>query len=73
MNRPPAKQHIIALAGGGFFMEPDNPLLDDWLLGRIARPASEVRRPGRREWFNRTAPPGQLAGRGTPQKRPAAV
>ncbi len=26
------KPTIIAMGGGGFSMEPDNPLLDDWLL-----------------------------------------
>ena len=31
MNRFPAR-HIVALAGGGFSMGPDNLLLDNFLL-----------------------------------------
>lgn len=31
---------IITLGGGGFLMEPDNPLLDDFLLGRVPRRAA---------------------------------
>ena len=27
------QQHIVAMGGGGFSMEPDNPLLDDFVLG----------------------------------------
>jgi peptidase E len=34
MNR--GKGHIVAMGGGGFSMEPDNPLLDDFVL-RLAR------------------------------------
>lgn len=34
MTREPT---IAALGGGGFWMEPDNPLLDDWLLGLTGR------------------------------------
>jgi peptidase E len=26
--------HIIAMGGGGFSMEPDNPLLDDYVLAQ---------------------------------------
>jgi hypothetical protein len=29
----PADGHIVAFGGGGFSMEPDNPLLDDFVLG----------------------------------------
>ena len=25
--------HIVAMGGGGFSMEPDNPLMDDFVLG----------------------------------------
>ena len=38
---PVARQgHIVAMGGGGFSMEPDNPLLDDFVLSlaRRARP-----------------------------------
>ena len=24
--------HVVAMGGGGFSMEPDNPLMDDYLL-----------------------------------------
>jgi dipeptidase E len=33
---------IIALGGGGFSMEPDNPLLDDFILSRARRPRPRV-------------------------------
>ncbi len=26
-------RHIVALGGGGFFREPDNPRMDDFILG----------------------------------------
>src|SRR5437867_4075753 len=32
-NRP-RRGHIIAMGGGGFSMEPDNPLLDDYVLAQ---------------------------------------
>jgi len=31
--------HIVALGGGGFSMEPDNPVLDDFVLGFSRQPA----------------------------------
>ncbi len=37
----PAKQ-IIAFGGGGFSMEPDNPLLDDFILSRARRARPRV-------------------------------
>lgn len=37
-NREPERQ-IVAMGGGGFSMEPDNPLLDDFVLG-LARGGS---------------------------------
>lgn len=30
-------RHIVAMGGGGFSMEPDNPLLDDFVLGLAGR------------------------------------
>jgi dipeptidase E len=35
MNSP--ARHIVALGGGGFSTEPDNPLLDDFVLGLARR------------------------------------
>ena len=32
-NMNPAEGHIVAMGGGGFSMEPDNPLLEDFVLG----------------------------------------
>ena len=35
---PKAKSgHIVALGGGGFSMEPENPLLDDYILSLVRR------------------------------------
>lgn len=36
------KPTIIAMGGGGFSMEPDNPLLDDWLLSLAGRDRPKV-------------------------------
>jgi hypothetical protein len=37
--------HIVAMGGGGFSMEPDNPLLDDFVLGLSNRqPAADSNR-----------------------------
>jgi hypothetical protein len=33
----PSARHIVALGGGGFSMEPDNPLLDDFVLSLARR------------------------------------
>ena len=30
-------RQIIALGGGGFSMEPDNPLLDDYILEQVEK------------------------------------
>ncbi len=40
-NARPRKCHIVAMGGGGFSEEPDNPLLDDYVLSltRKRRPA----------------------------------
>jgi len=35
---PAMSRQIIAMGGGGFSMEPDNPLLDDFVLSRARRP-----------------------------------
>jgi len=34
--------HIVAMGGGGFSMEPDNPLLDPYILGLAGKDAPEV-------------------------------
>jgi peptidase E len=34
--------HIVAMGGGGFSMEPDNPLLDDFVLGLARRKPARV-------------------------------
>jgi dipeptidase E len=39
-----AARHIVAMGGGGFSMEPDNPLLDDYVLD-LARRERGTRRP----------------------------
>jgi dipeptidase E len=36
------KRHIVAMGGGGFSMEPENPLLDDYVLD-LARRARRIR------------------------------
>ena len=35
-------KQIVALGGGGFSMEPDNPLLDDFILGLTGKPKPKV-------------------------------
>jgi peptidase E len=35
-------RHIIALGGGGFSMEPDNPLLDQYILDATGKPRPKV-------------------------------
>ena len=39
---PITKGQIVALGGGGFAMEPDNPLLDDYVLSLCAQPRPRV-------------------------------
>jgi dipeptidase E len=34
--------HIIAMGGGGFAMEPENPLLDDYILSHARNPRPKV-------------------------------
>lgn len=34
--------HIVALGGGGFSMEPENPLLDDYILSLARKPSPRV-------------------------------
>jgi dipeptidase E len=36
-------RHIVAMGGGGFSMEPDNPLLDDFVLGLARAQAGRAR------------------------------
>lgn len=35
-------RHIVAMGGGGFLMEPDNPLLDQYILGLVNKPQPQV-------------------------------
>lgn len=42
MNQRTSKPTIVAMGGGGFSMEPDNPLLDDWLLSLVDRAQPKV-------------------------------
>ncbi len=35
-------KQIVAMGGGGFSMEPDNPLLDDFILGLAGKPRPKV-------------------------------
>lgn len=37
-----SKRHIVAMGGGGFSMEPDNPLLDDFVFGLTGRARPRV-------------------------------
>jgi dipeptidase E len=37
-----SQTQIIALGGGGFSMEPDNPLLDEYLLAQTGKPSPAV-------------------------------
>ncbi len=39
--RRPAR-HIVAMGGGGFLMEPDNPLLDDYVLDLVGRSRPKI-------------------------------
>ena len=41
MTGPPTR-HIVALGGGGFSEEPDNPLLDDFILDLTGKPRPRV-------------------------------
>jgi dipeptidase E len=38
----PTEGHIVGMGGGGFSMEPDNPLLDDFVLGLSRRRPARV-------------------------------
>lgn len=42
MNQRSSEPTIVAMGGGGFSMEPDNPLLDDWLLSLVDRAQPKV-------------------------------
>jgi dipeptidase E len=37
-----SQSHLVAMGGGGFLMEPENPLLDDFVLGLARRQAARV-------------------------------
>jgi dipeptidase E len=37
-----ARGHIVAMGGGGFLMEPENPLLDDFVLSLARRQPAQV-------------------------------
>jgi dipeptidase E len=36
------KGQIVALGGGGFSMEPDNPLLDDFILSLVPQTPAKI-------------------------------
>ena len=36
------QRHIVAMGGGGFSMEPDNPRLDDFVLSLAGKPSPRV-------------------------------
>jgi len=38
----PTEGHIVAMGGGGFSMEPDNPVIDDFVLGLSRRQPARV-------------------------------
>jgi peptidase E len=42
MNRRTQSQNLVVLGGGGFMMEPDNPLLDDFTLSWTGRSRPRV-------------------------------
>ena len=42
MSLPHQPGHIVAMGGGGFSMEPDNPLLDDFVLSLSARQPARI-------------------------------
>ena len=37
-----SKRQIVAMGGGGFSMEPRNPLLDDYALGLVSKPKPRI-------------------------------
>lgn len=41
MSASLVERHIVAM-GGGFSMEPDNPLLDQYILGLVDKPQPKV-------------------------------
>ena len=41
-DRIKTKRHIVAMGGGGFSEEPDNPLLDDFILGLTGKKLPSV-------------------------------
>ena len=52
MHDSAAGGHIVALGGGGFMMEPENPLLDRFVLSLDGRPlAVTAPHGGRIEWL----------------------
>lgn len=42
MSVSPSDKHIVAMGGGGFSMEPDNPLLDQYILGLVNKTQPKV-------------------------------
>lgn len=61
------KRHIVAMGGGGFSEEPDNPLLDDFILGLTGKalpavcflPTASGDAEGYVENFYKAFPPGR--------------
>jgi len=62
-------RHVVVLGGGGFSEEPDNPLLDDFVLGLTAKrrprvcflPTASGDAPGYIERFHKAFPPKRAA------------
>ncbi|MEM6279082.1 MAG: Type 1 glutamine amidotransferase-like domain-containing protein, partial [Verrucomicrobiota bacterium] len=42
MSNVTPKGHLIAMGGGGFAMEPENPLLDDYILSLADKPNPRI-------------------------------
>ena len=42
MTAPQSQRHIVAMGGGGFSMEPENPVLDDYVLSLARGPRPRV-------------------------------
>ena len=42
MSASLVERHIVAMGRGGFSMEPDNPLLDQYILGLVNKAQPKV-------------------------------
>jgi len=74
-------RHIVALGGGGFSEEPENPVLDDFILGLTGKPRPRVcfvptasgDSAGYVQRFYDAFPPGRAQTSHLPMFRPTAV